>query len=105
MGRAFSLLFTILVKGIQSFTKSKQDLILENISLRQQLPVYVLKKTKPKITGIDRTFWVTLRNMWSNWSKSLVIVKPETVFKWQKRRFKKYWKNISNKDKKIRGQK
>jgi hypothetical protein len=30
----------------------------------------------------------------------LIIVKPETVIDWQRRRFKKYWTKISSKNKK-----
>ncbi len=89
------ILFFFLLKSIQSFHKSRQDLVLENISLRHQLSVYVIKKRKPALANSDRLFWVALKRIWDKWSQILVIVKPETVVNWQNRRFKRYWKNIS----------
>jgi len=34
------------------------------------------------------------------WSDYLIIVRPETVIDWQKRRFKKHWSKISINNKK-----
>ena len=84
----------------QALFKSKNDLLLENLALRQQLSTYQIKKTVPKLTDLDRSFWVALRKVWAKWVGSLIIVKPETVIDWQKRRFKKHWTNISTKNKK-----
>ena len=41
-----------------------------------------------------------LKQSWSKWIGTLVIVKPETVIDWQRRRFKKHWTKISSKNKK-----
>jgi len=78
-----------------SLFKSREDLILENLVLRQQ--VIILKKInpRPKITRFDRVFWTWIRGRWSNWTDFLVIVKPETVVKWHRRGFKLYWTAIS----------
>ena len=74
---------------------------MENVALRQQLSVYQIKKTAPKITDVDRSFWVALKQVWAKWFDSLIIVKPETVIDWQKRRFKRHWTKISTKNKKL----
>ena len=92
--------FIILIKILQIIRKSREELVLENLALRQQLAVYQTKKTKPKINDEDRCFWIALKQSWSKWMDLLVIVKPETIIDWQKRRFKKHWTKISTKDKK-----
>lgn len=91
--------FCFLIKGIQTICKSKEELIIENLALRQQLSTYQTKKTKPKLTNLDRSFWIALRQSWNKCFDSLVIVKPETVIDWQNRRFKKHWIKISTIDK------
>jgi|APSaa5957512622_1039677.scaffolds.fasta_scaffold21646_1 putative transposase len=92
--------FIFLIKFLQIIRKSKNDLIIENLALRQQLAIYQTKKTKPKLTNIDRSFWIALKRSWCKWADYLIIVKPETVIAWQKRRFKKHWTKISTQNKK-----
>jgi len=79
--------------------KSKNDLIIENLALRQQLSTYMAKKIKPIIKERDRSFWVALKKSWSTWTDTLIIVKPETVIHWQRRLFKRHWAKISSKNK------
>ena len=50
---------------------------------------------RPRIMAIDRLFWVTLRRMWPKWSDVLLLVKPETVIKWHRAGFRKYWTWLS----------
>ncbi len=59
--------------------KSKRDLILENLSLRQQLGVQQRSITRPKIKNTDRIFWVWLSTIWNDWGPSMIIVTPPTV--------------------------
>jgi hypothetical protein len=69
------------------------------MALRQQLVAYLAKK-KPKITDIDRSFWIAMKQIWPKWIYNLLIVKPETVINWQKQRFKDYWRKKSLKNRK-----
>jgi hypothetical protein len=39
----------------------------------------------------DRFFWVALRRFWPGWKEVLVIVQPETVVRWHRQGFRKYW--------------
>jgi putative transposase len=93
-------LIIVFINFIKTLFKSKEELILENLALRHQLGVYQTKKAKPRITNLDRSFWIALKQSCSKWIDFLVIVKPETVIDWQKRRFKKHWTKISTKNKK-----
>jgi putative transposase len=98
MYKAVAGLFTIILRVIRIFFKSKDDLITENLALRQQLATCKTKEMKPRLSDMDRSFWVALREAWSNWANALIIVKPETVIDWQRRRFKKYWAKKSLKN-------
>lgn len=80
---------------IDALFKSRTELILENIALRQQLAVQQRSIKRPKINYIDRIFWVWLSNIWGNWKTSLIIVKPSTVIGWQKKGFTYYWRRKS----------
>ena len=68
-----------------------RQIALENLALRQQLTVYKRAVTRPKLRATDRLFWVGLARLWSGWRRSLVIVTPETVLRWQHRRFRAHW--------------
>ncbi len=100
MYRILTRLLVVLLKTFKKIFKSKEELVLENLALRHQLSVYLSKKPKPNLTNVDRSFWIALKQTYSNWIDTLIIVKPETVVRWQNRRFKKHWKKISTKNKK-----
>ena len=51
--------------------------------------------TRPKIRTTDRVFWVGLARVWAAWRQPLVIVTPNTVLRWQHRRFCEYWSKFS----------
>jgi putative transposase len=65
-----------------------RHLALENLALRQQLAVYKRTMTRPRLRGTDRLFWVGLARIWAGWRQALLIVTPETVLRWQRRRFR-----------------
>src|SRR5213594_2958055 len=74
---------------------SHRLLALENLALRQQLAVYKRTVTRPPLRRTDRLFWVGLARVWAGWRQPLVIVTPETVLRWQRRRFREYWTKLS----------
>src|SRR5215470_14469072 len=80
---------------ILSFFTSRSHLLLENLALRQQLTALRRHTKRPRITHLDRLFWVTLRSVWSKWRESLIIVTPDTVVGWHRAGFRLYWKWIS----------
>ena len=65
---------------------------LENAALRQQLAVFKRDIKRPRLHRRDRLFWIGLRTIWKNWKSALVIVRPETVISWQRKR---YWWRLS----------
>jgi transposase InsO family protein len=72
-----------------------RQLALENLALRQQLAVYKRTVNRPKLRRSDRLFWVWLPRLWAGWRAALVIVAPDTVLRWQRRRFRDYWTKLS----------
>src|SRR4030095_3936078 len=39
---------------------------------------------------------LALARVWTSWRQALLIVTPETVLRWQRRRFREYWAQLSN---------
>jgi putative transposase len=74
-----------------------RQLALENLALRQQLDVYKRTIVRPPLRRADRLFWVVLARLWAGWRRPLVVVTPETVLRWQRRRFHTYWTKLSAK--------
>jgi putative transposase len=72
-----------------------RQLALENLALRQQLAVYKRLAHRPKLRPADRMFWAGLARVWTGWRQALVIVSPDTVLRWQRRRFRDYWVRLS----------
>ena len=73
----------------------RSDLTFENLALRQQLAVLRRRRRRPWIRKSDRAFWVILSRVWPDWKETLVIVKPETVLRWHRKRFASYWTRLS----------
>ncbi|MDJ0766888.1 MAG: hypothetical protein QNJ97_28195, partial [Myxococcota bacterium] len=90
------LLKSLLLAGT-SLLKTKRELALENLALRQQLAVMKRSTKRAKLTNADRAFWVALKKIWPQWSNALVIVKPETVIGWHRKGFKLFWRWKSRK--------
>jgi transposase InsO family protein len=72
-----------------------RQLALENLALRQQLAVYKRTATRPRLRTTDRLFWIGLARAWTGWRQPLVIVTPNTVLRWQGRRFREHWTKLS----------
>jgi putative transposase len=81
-----------LVAAFAVFFRSRLDLSLEVLALRQQLVVLKRKSKRPVLSRFDRLFWIMLRNVWPRWSDVLAIVKPATVIAWHRKGFQLYWR-------------
>lgn len=91
MFRILGLWFGILTRMF----RSRHSLLIENLALRQQLAVLRRRRNRPRITLIDKVFWISLRCFWSSWKNALIVVKPETVVRWHRSGFQFYWRLIS----------
>jgi len=69
--------------------------VLENAALRQQLAVFKRDVRRPKLRDRDRLFWTAMKMIWQDWKSALVIVQPEIAISWQRNRFTRYWRKLS----------
>jgi transposase InsO family protein len=84
-----------LLAYLHAFLRTRHDLGLEILALRQQVAMLKRKHPRPRISTLDRLFWRALRRLWSRWADALVLVKPETVVGWHRAGFRLYWRLCS----------
>ena len=88
-------LVTLVVHTLRALFRTREDLLIENLALRQQVIALKKKRPRPQLDDMDRAFWVALRASWPDWANRLIIVNPDTVAKWHRHRFRRHWANIS----------
>ena len=93
--RLYVAVVIIVVRAVRALARSRADLVLENLALRQQVTALKRERRRPHLDDTDRGFWVAFRKSWTGWADRLVIVSPETIVKWHRRRFRQYWTRIS----------
>ena len=83
------------VGAIKDLSRSKSDLVVENAILRQQLIVLKRSVKRPKFTNGDRTRLTFLARLTQFWQSALHIVQPDTILRWHREMFRRYWKRKS----------
>ena len=68
---------TLTVAFARVLFRSRLELRIENLALRQQLAVFKQRHNRPRLRPADRVFWVFLRHAWRNWASALIIVGPD----------------------------
>ncbi len=91
----FIFLISVGARAIRTMCRRRADLVLENLALRQQVATLKRERPRPPLEDVDRAFWVALRQSWPAWASRLVIVKADTVARWHRDRFRRYWAKIS----------
>jgi len=76
---------------------------MENAALRVQLAAFQRMRKRPVLTTFDRLFWVGLSRVWRGWRSPLLYVKPDTVIRWQRERFRRFWGRLSQPQRRRRG--
>jgi len=83
--------FLLLCSLLRNALRTRQQLLLENLALRQQLAVLSRQRRLPRLHPSDRLFWSWLSRIWSGWRSALVLVQAETVVRWQRTAWRHYW--------------
>ena len=91
MTRVLCFLFSLLT----STFRSRLSLQLEIAALRHQLSAYRMKVERPRIAPSDRLLWCLIASLWPQWRRVLLFVQPRTVTLWQRKRFRDYWRALS----------
>lgn len=86
---------TLILNTALDLTRSKSELVLENALLRQQLIVFKRESKRPRLTWRDRAIIVLLASKLLKWKEALIIVQPDTVLRWHRELFKRFWKRKS----------
>jgi len=81
-----------LLGTLRSVFRTRAELALENLALRQQLANLRHTSGRPRIRMADRAFWLAISRLWSRWADVLVIVKPDTVVRWHRAGFRLFWR-------------
>ncbi|MDH3604147.1 MAG: integrase [Candidatus Tectomicrobia bacterium] len=80
---------------LASWFQSRHAMQLEILALKHQLAVSQHSVKRPQLQPVDRLFWAWLARLWSGWQQVLEFVQPRTVIAWQKKRFRDYWRRLS----------
>ena len=78
-----------------SWCQSRHTMQLEILALRHQLVVYQHSIKRPRLQPAERLLWVWLSKLWSGWQQALEFVQPRTSITWQNKRFRDYWRQLS----------
>src|SRR5215469_15937064 len=86
-------LFCLLLTLLASPFKSKSRLEAENAALRRQLLILRRKvRGRVRLKNGDRLFFIQLYRWFPSILKSITIVRPETLVRWHRAGFRRYWR-------------
>jgi deferrochelatase/peroxidase EfeB len=74
-----------------SLIESRRQLTLENLALRQQLAMLKQSVKPPRVSPVDRLFWVLSSKYVDGWRAMLHVLHPDTVVRWHRQGFRFYW--------------
>jgi putative transposase len=84
---------------LSDFRRNRKDLIIENAILRQQLIVIEEQVKRPQLTQGDRVIFVLLARLTKYWQQALHIIQPDTLLRWHRDLFRRYWRCKSKPEK------
>jgi hypothetical protein len=90
---AMIALFCLFLALFASPFKSKSRLEAENAALRHQLIILRRKvRGRVRLTNGDRLFFIQLYRWFPAVLKAITIVRPETLVRWHRAGFRRYWR-------------
>src|SRR5262249_35210365 len=89
-GRVMSLVLALL-GALRASLRTRTNLALENLALRQQLALLRRRSKRPQFGRVNRLFWVRPPRQWTGWREALHVVRPETVIRWHRQGFRAFW--------------
>jgi hypothetical protein len=84
-------LLVFVFRFVRLLLSGHQTVAIENAALRMQIAAFQRKRKRPLLTTLDRVFWVILRTLWSDWRHPFLYVQADTVVRWQRERFRRFW--------------
>jgi hypothetical protein len=93
MSAAMIALLWLFLALFASPFKSKSRLEAENPALRHQLIILRRKvRGRVRLTNSDRLFFIQLYRWFPSVIKAITIVRPETLVRWHRAGFRRYWR-------------
>jgi putative transposase len=93
--RSLVIFASSILRSARALFRSREEQLIVELALRQQLSIYAQDRPRPRLSPLERTFWVALSLLWPQWKNYLVVVRPETVVRWHREGFRRYWRSIS----------
>lgn len=85
------VLADFLVFALSHF-RSRNALVAENLFLRKQLAFYQERKRKVHRTNDAIRLTLALLSRLFDWKSALIVVRPDTLIRWQRTAFRVYWR-------------
>ena len=89
-------LLVLVGRALTLACRGHQEVVLENIALRQQLRAVKRTTKRSTLRPRDRLFWILLARLWRNWRTALVLVQPDTVVRWHRDWLRRRWTRRSS---------
>ena len=81
----------MIVRALALACRGHQELVLQNMALRQQVRAFKRTTKRPRLRTGDRLCWIVLSNRWRQWRTALLIVQPDTVLRWHRDWLRRRW--------------
>src|SRR5215469_13649116 len=75
----------------------------ENAALRLQVAAFQRQRRRQVLISLDRLFWVGLSLLWKRWRSPLMYIQADSVVRWQRERFRRFWVRLSRRNRRRRG--
>src|SRR6476659_5615665 len=91
----FALLFAafaLVLDLLHAVTRSRRDLAVEVVALRQQVRMYQRQATRaPRLARWDKVLLVAILTRYRALASAVVIVQPDTVLRWHREIVRRQW--------------
>jgi hypothetical protein len=80
---------------VVDMVRPRRELVLENAVLRHQVNVLQRRSKRPKLHFVDRLKLLLGARWLPSWRRAIVLVQPETVLRWHRAGFRRFWRRRS----------
>ena len=81
----------MMLEWMRSVLQPRHRLALENLALRQQLAMLQPTSRRARPIRFDRLFWTMFVRYVDGWRSMLHVLHPDTVVRWHREGFRRYW--------------
>jgi hypothetical protein len=85
----------LVLTTVRAVVRPRQDLVFENLLLRQQLGVLTRptrRRSRTRLRLWDKLLWILVHRFCAGWREHLSLVTPETVVRWHRQGWRLFWR-------------